>query len=237
MTTDMRRLLAQELLTTWEQGLTQQPLQRTLTLLTMACPEVENLATLSIGQRDRLLFNLRELTFGSQVQSVATCPQCGEKLELNFQIGEITAASITPTTDTLRLQVVEGELEVRLPNSLDLMAIANSPHQSSIALLERCLLNPATVQLSSDTVQAIAQAMAGADPLADIQLDLVCPACTHQWRSHFDIVSFFWSEIHAWAIRTLREVHLLASAYGWREADILTMSDYRRQLYLEMVRR
>ncbi|MCC5612506.1 hypothetical protein LC612_38890 [Nostoc sp. CHAB 5834] len=133
----MRRLSSQELLTTWEQGLTQQPLQKALILLTAACPDSQNLATLSIGQRDRLLFTLRELTFGSQVQSVAACPKCGEKLELNFQIADITAAAITPTTDTLRLQVEEGELEVRLPNSLDLIAIATSSHQlSPTALLE-----------------------------------------------------------------------------------------------------
>ncbi|MBD2511487.1 phage baseplate protein [Nostoc sp. LEGE 12447] len=235
----MRRLSSQELLTTWEQGLTQQPLQKALTLLTAACPDSQNLATLSIGQRDRLLFTLRELTFGSQVQSVAACPKCGEKLELNFQIADITAVAITPTTETFRLQVEGGELEVRLPNSLDLMAIATSSHQlSPTALLERCLLKtPASVQLSTDTMKAIAQAMAKADPLADIQLDLACPACDHHWHSHFDIVSFFWSEIHAWAIRTLREIHLLASAYSWREGDILAMSSYRRQLYLEMVRR
>jgi len=51
----------------------------------------------------------------------------------------------------------------------------------------------------------------------------------------FDIVSFFWSEICVQAKRLLREVHILARAYGWREADILSMSAARRQLYLEMV--
>ena len=42
-------------------------------------------------------------------------------------------------------------------------------------------------------------------------------------------------EIHAWAKRTLREVHTLASAYGWSEREILSMSAVRRALYLEMV--
>ena len=39
----------------------------------------------------------------------------------------------------------------------------------------------------------------------------------------------------AWALRTLAEVHRLASAYGWREQDILALSPARRQLYLGMV--
>jgi hypothetical protein len=34
----------------------------------------------------------------------------------------------------------------------------------------------------------------------------------------------------------LRDVHELASAYGWRESEILALSPQRRQAYLELVR-
>ena len=43
------------------------------------------------------------------------------------------------------------------------------------------------------------------------------------------------AELATQAKRLLREVHFLARAYGWREADILAMSARRRQAYLEMV--
>jgi hypothetical protein len=33
----------------------------------------------------------------------------------------------------------------------------------------------------------------------------------------------------------LVEVHKLASAYGWREADILAMSATRRSMYLNII--
>jgi hypothetical protein len=49
------------------------------------------------------------------------------------------------------------------------------------------------------------------------------------------VVSFFWMEVESWAYRILRQVHALASAYGWSEGDILAMSPWRRQFYLEMV--
>ena len=51
----------------------------------------------------------------------------------------------------------------------------------------------------------------------------------------FDIVSFFWREIEEFAIRTLREIHALARAYGWAEDQILALSPTRRRCYLEMV--
>ena len=36
---------------------------------------------------------------------------------------------------------------------------------------------------------------------------------------------------------TLRDVHGLAAAYGWREEDVLRLSPTRRQIYLELARR
>jgi hypothetical protein len=77
--------------------------------------------------------------------------------------------------------------------------------------------------------------MGQAEPLADLSLAATCPACGHNWQILFDIVSYFWSEINAWSLRLMREVHSLASAYGWREADILAMSAWRRQRYLELI--
>ena len=77
--------------------------------------------------------------------------------------------------------------------------------------------------------------MAEVDPQANLQLDLSCPACGHRWQVLFDIGSFFWSELNAWAQRLLAEVHVLASAYGWREADILNLSPSRRQFYLGLI--
>ncbi|BAZ37705.1 hypothetical protein NIES4101_36280 [Calothrix sp. NIES-4101] len=243
----MRVLSAGELLTVWEQGLMLEPVRQALVLLTSACPEIPppQLAQLSIGQRDALLLTLREWTFGSQLQSLATCGKCGEHLELNFSVADIRTAIPTQSPESFSVQVEGWEIEFRVPNSLDLMAIASlPPSDTRSTILQRCLLKvwergeiQAVEKLPTPIANAVVTQMAKFDPQADIQLNLCCPTCGHQWRSTFDIVSFFWREIHAWAIRTLREVHLLASNYGWGEAEILKMSPYRRQLYLQMVGR
>ena len=84
-------------------------------------------------------------------------------------------------------------------------------------------------------IEAITQRMAAVDPQADIRLKVTCPACQHTWLASFDTVHFFWDEIDAWARRTLQEVHVLASAYGWSETDILKLSAWRRRAYIELV--
>jgi hypothetical protein len=77
--------------------------------------------------------------------------------------------------------------------------------------------------------------MAECDPQAEVLLDLACPACDHRWPLLFDATAYLWAEIAVHARRLLREVHLLARAYGWREADVLALSAARRSYYLDLV--
>ncbi|NJP09673.1 MAG: phage baseplate protein [Leptolyngbyaceae cyanobacterium RU_5_1] len=253
----MKSLSAAELLGVWEQGLTQYPVQRSLSLLAAACPDqsLEQLGSLSIGQRDALLLTLREWMFGTELVSVVYCPSCRDRLELTFNVGDIRVSSNADLTEVHLLQIADYHVQFRLPNSLDLTtlipelvpdlaavgSIANGTSAQQ-QLLDRCVLSihqgeseRAIHDVPATVLDTIVEQMADADPQADVQLDLSCPLCGHRWQSTFDIVSFFWSEIHTWANRIVREVHTLASAYGWREADILAMSALRRQLYLGMV--
>jgi hypothetical protein len=214
-------------------------------LLAAACPETprEALATLSIGRRDASLLTLREWTFGPSMSSVAVCPQCGQKVELCFDVSDVRAENALGTPE-IAVAAAGYELQVRLPNSTDLSAIAGEPgaDRQRRLLFERCLIvarrdgQPATPrELPSETIDAVAERLAEADPQADVQIAISCPFCGNGWQAAFDIVTFLWSEIEAWACRVLRDVHTLASAYGWCERDILALSPARRQFYLEMV--
>lgn len=243
----MRALSAAELLDVWEIGAGQPAVERMLTLLAAACPELPRaaLAQLSIGQRDAYLLTLREWTFGPQLRGLATCPACGERLELTFTVAEIRVAPPQPTEGPLTLNVAGYEVQFRLPNSADLLTLEAPPGPTATnRLLERCLLDvqhggevASAATLPAEVSEAVVAAMAQADPQADVRLALTCPACGHAWQALFDIAAFFWQEINTWAQRLLREVHRLASAYGWREADILALSPHRRQAYLELLSR
>jgi hypothetical protein len=68
-----------------------------------------------------------------------------------------------------------------------------------------------------------------------VELSLACPDCGNAWKQDFDILSFFWAELDAWARRLLSDVHVLASTYGWTEEQTLSLSPLRRRAYLEMV--
>jgi hypothetical protein len=239
----MQPLTAAELLAVWEQGYRASATERALLLLTAACPEAtpDDLAQLSVGRRDGRLLRLRTWQFGDQLACIVTCPACYEQLDLTFNTNDIQVSPPATQAKPLRLRRQGYDIRFRLPNTLDLLALSQTANGHA-ALLNRCVLTArykgeatAVTELPDTVVTAVAERMAQADPQAEVQLALTCPACQDEWLATFDILSFFWLEINAWALRILQEVHRLASAYGWREADILALSSRRRQFYLEMI--
>jgi hypothetical protein len=239
----MRPLSAGELLDVWEGAQRASAPERALALLMAAQAESapERVAGLSIGRRDALLLTLREWMFGAEFDCLATCPACGQRLELAFAASEIRAHTDSDPRDEWTLQTREYAVRFRLPNSHDLLSCEPGVDLDTARrlLLQRCLLHVShggaevpPEQLPVEVSEAVAAQMAQVDPQADVQLSLACPQCAHRWQAAFDIGPFFWHEIDVWAQRTLREVHVLASRYGWREVDILALSAWRRRWYL-----
>ncbi len=242
----MRPLSASELLAVWERGRRQPPVRQALLLLEAACPDEtpEALAALPVGRRDARLLKLRASMLGSHLESVVACPACGEQLEFSLEAETLLVASEEDLPETFTIQSDGYEVSFRLPNSLDLADVATDKDAAVPQVLERCLVQArhqnedvSVAQLPEGAITAMIDRMRQADPQAEVHLALSCPACAHQWQSLFDIVSFFWSELEAWAQRLLYDVHTLASTYGWREADILAMSAWRREQYLNMANR
>ncbi|WP_328441438.1 hypothetical protein OHA71_39985 [Streptomyces sp. NBC_00444] len=140
------------------------------------------------------------------------------------------------------VRVSEGgwEVEFRLPGVADLTAAARAADPRG-ALIARCLVSaeyagevrPADA-LPAPVQHRIAEAVEAADPGADVTLNVACPECGQATRAELDIASYLWTELDAWARDVLLDVHLLATAYGWSEPEILALSPLRRRYYLEL---
>lgn len=246
----MRTPTSSELLQVWENGVDRAPSERVLALLALALPELgyAGLARCSIGRRDELLLALRERLFGSELTSVAHCPACDAVLETHWHADDLRAGARPAQAAQPALEWVTPAYRIafRLPTTEDMLALTDSAAIAGTAgwrlgLLARCVSSacvegvPVALEaLPEEALAALEAGMAQADPMADIEVALQCPACAHDWSVTFDIAAFLWRELHTWAQHLLVEVHKLASAYGWAEADILAMSPGRRMLYVEM---
>ncbi len=243
----MHPLSARSILQVWEQGYDQHLVNRALTLLAASCQEMslDELAELSVGQRDELLLDLREQTFGTMLNVFAECPQCREHIEFTADVTDIRVANHSEIDEKENnLSIENFDLRFRLINSMDLVEVVNCNDltRARSILVHRCVIRASRggeelspEELPENIIEKLVARLSECDPQSDVLLNIVCPACTHNWHMIFDIVSFFWREISMQAKRLLREVHTLALAYGWQEADILSMSTARRRFYLEMV--
>ncbi|GAA1243929.1 hypothetical protein GCM10009578_100120 [Streptomyces rhizosphaericus] len=114
------------------------------------------------------------------------------------------------------------------------------------ALIARCIVSvhrsgrpvPAdrlpAAELPEPVQRRRAEAAERADPAADVTLSVACPECGEATRAELDIASYLWAELDHWARDLLLDVHLLATAYGWSEPQILALSPLRRRYYLEL---
>lgn len=238
---------AQAVLHTWEQVQAWHPLQRAAALLQLAWPEVPAAGwqALPLGVRDERLFALHEALFGDALELRVECPACGEPLELSLRGADLRPTA-PPDGDAAvqPLQLAGHTLTYRLPSGADLLAAAGAPTaEAAVAtLLGRCVLQAqrageaiAPADLPPPVVEQLQQQMAAHDPGADLRMALACPACGHGFERRFDIASHLWDALDDWAERTLAEVHTLASAYGWSEPQVLSLSAARRQRYIAMV--
>jgi hypothetical protein len=193
----------------------------------------EALAATTIGQTDRLLFALRIMLFGATLDCVAVCPSCAELLEFTVAAADIVPPAPAGAAECVGL--LDGLLECRPPVNSDVAELAGgSGPVGSRQLLAHCVLRGrvALAQLSEADCDRALRQLAEADPCSCIEMAIDC-ACGHRWTDEFDIRSYLLTELTDWAAGTLRDVHRLASRYGWSEVEILRMSPWRKRIYLD----
>jgi hypothetical protein len=230
----VRALSPAEVLALWESGRSLHPLDQGVLALRMSSPEgsAGDVADWPLGRRNRAIADLRGRCFGPQMRALTKCPHCGEAIEFAFDVAALIAEP-GPAAENVALACAD----YRLPTSRILARVAGeSDIEAAAALLcESCRIGGEATALSSEQMDEVGEALARADPLAEIAFDFECPACGEDFREGLDIAEFFWREIEVEARRLLIDVHTLASAYGWREADVLALSPARRAFYVERV--
>lgn len=240
---------AQRMLSVWDRGrAAREPVRRTLELLQLSdAAEAGEPAAFPVGHRDARLLDIYEDLFGRELSALVMCETCGEELEVSIPVESVrTEHSIACAGEWHTIEREGGVVEFRLPNSEDLLAVAGisgiEPRRSR--LLERLVRRreastglPVALaeQLQGEFAVEVERRMAELDPQAEIRLEFQCDSCQTAFGSWFDIGSFLWAELDAWALRTLRDVHLLARGYGWSEASILGLDPRRRRVYVEML--
>lgn len=233
----MRALEPADVLALWERGATRHPLDRSALLVAAARPDLppQAVVELPLGTVTASLLGLRVASFGARIASHVDCARCGERLA--FTLDARTLLHPATDEDTLPRVVEVAGLRVRSPCLRDLAEIVGETDADRAArrLLARCTLSGDGEHVGDDALREVEDALEALDPDADLAIALRCVACGEEGSAQLDAGALLWDEIEACAQSLLREVHELARAYGWSEAEILGLGAVRRARYLAMV--
>ncbi|WP_058187115.1 hypothetical protein [Terracidiphilus gabretensis] len=234
----MRTLSNLDFLELWERGAVLHPLDRALLAISMAAPgeDYGTLAAWPLGRRNVALNQLHRACFGQMLTGWVACPECSERLEFSLD-----AEKLYGDVQEIAGEIVIDGRRFRPLTSRDLAGVVNESNEQAAALklMRQCCLDSGEFDgstFSLEEIDAISEQLAQADPLAETLLELQCAECGHCWNEPLDMAAWLWTEVEARARRLLLDVHTLAATYGWSEAEILSLSEQRRGLYMEMVR-
>lgn len=198
------------------------------------------LASLCVADRQLLMLRLGQRLDGDRVWLTGCCEACRSPFDFSL---ERSAVPITPAgagyplaSATLRGQRVT----LRVPTGADQEQLAELDDRAALeTLLKRCLVAidgrpPGTcfaADLAPEELALLEQAVEGVAPGLATRLLVACPECGAKQTLRFDPYDFRSLSVEA----LLREVHLLASAYHWSEAEILALPTERRRHYLRLI--
>jgi len=187
-----------------------------------------------VGDREFLIMQLRRITLGDHVQAVVNCPACNNKMDVDFRLDAVSVQARPQTDASFTLGLRGRTVRFRLPNGGDQEAAALDPDPVEV-LLSRCVIENGDQPLCSDEREALIDEIERLAPQMDVELDLACPECSHQFTQTFDTTAFFFDEVAVKAEELLHEVHTLAFYYHWSESEILGLERRRRRAYLALL--
>jgi hypothetical protein len=247
----MRTLTAAGLLDLWDAGEGLSAPERALLILSaVGLADPEEGAEHPIGPRDRALLAVQRLHYGPALSGLVYCEACGSPIEIALDLDELDRAMCGPEADgeterAMWFAFVHGALSCRyrLPQTHDHLAVLAAPTAAAAreVLLRSCITDVRrdgesrhVDDLSDVEAAAIGSAIEALDPGVIVTVELACPACRAEAFCVLDPPGFVWRRLESDARQLLYEVHALAGAYGWREADVLALPPRRRRRYLQL---
>jgi hypothetical protein len=193
---------------------------------------------LAVCDSDRLFAAIYLKYFGEQVEGTVSCRDCREPFELSFSLRNLLANLGVPAggdvvgPDEDGIYTLSDGRRFRLPTVSDQQSVLGLQTDAAASgLLQRCMVagDP------TDNPNLLQKAMDEVGPMLDLDLDAACPRCGASQSVQFDIQTHL-LRILAYERRfLLREIHLIAVAYGWGYGEILGLTREDRRAFAGLI--
>lgn len=200
-----------------------------------AAPDDAELWSWTVNRRLQGLLAVTIATRGDAWTTTIRCSSaaCAEPMDLPLNLGAFMRRE-DPVQVTCALGDGEG-IAVAVPTGADQIAWLRDGSSAPLAMLRR-LLPPADAP-DPERLAAVEDGLAEADPLTVLDLETRCPACGAECHLALDLEDVCLGLLAAAPPALLDDIHALALAYHWSEAEILAVAPERRRQYLARLER
>ena len=193
---------------------------------------------LAVGDRQFLLRQLEIRMRGDELWRAETCEHCGERFDLCVRHSSLPVKAAKTGFPRVRMPFgPEGTMtEFRVPTGRDQEALEAVPpgEDPRLFLARRLFSDPPerTAEFKPAELAALEAALEAVAPEVTTEGRSQCPHCGETSAFPLDPGALL---LHASADHLLAEIHRLALAYHWSEAEILALPRTRRQRYLDLI--
>ncbi|MFU8874996.1 hypothetical protein [Micromonospora sp. SL4-19] len=190
----------------------------------------------ALGVQNQRMLALHRDIVGRPIEAVVGCPGCNAENEFVVPVEQICALPKPSPEAAVRLKVGDSEVRFRLPTVADLEVLAGSSYAAGIQrLAARTCLESDPPSLGAADLARLAQEWEALDPAGSIRVDLNCAECARPIAANVDPAEFVARDLDRTVESLLREVDVIARAYGWSEDAILGLAAERRRWYVELI--
>ncbi len=187
-----------------------------------------------------IALSIRRAWLGDTIRTQGFCadPSCHEPMDIAFGISAYlgyhrprACRGARPGPRAGWFELAGGGVSFRLPTIGDLLTAVSAP-DPELCLRQRCV-DPAIIPAA--VARRVSRAMYVLAPGVLGPVTAQCPACGGEVVLQFDPLAYALAELRDAASDLYEQVHLLASAFGWPEHDILAMPRQRRARYAALI--
>lgn len=188
---------------------------------------------LSVTEYDRLLAAIYTHIYDNSVSCHCFCKFCSEAYEFSFSLDtlikyqEQNAMKFGNPDVTGYWSVADG-FRFRAPTRLEAISVVNGS-------LNRNDFIKKLVSDQSIDHKLFESYLEAAAPTLAIDIAAPCPHCEEGQNVRFDIHRYLVAAISNERAFLIREVHLIASSYGWTHSEIIRLSRSDRRAYAALI--
>ncbi|WP_313915811.1 hypothetical protein [Tahibacter sp.] len=192
----------------------------------------------AVGRRTQALLDVLAATERRDrlgLTAVCGAAGCAQTFEFELPLQGLPCADTEDGTIAVQLGP-QRHARLRLPCGDDLRRWhAAQPATRAEAVRAMCESLLLEGELDDGDETAVGAAIAARDPLVDFTVACACPVCETPAEVAIDLEGLALRRLGRVQRELLREIHVLASNYGWREAEVLALPAARRAQYLALI--